>query len=60
MENKDLYTIQEVADLLKVGPPTVKKYIKDGKIKAVRLSIRTIRILRAEIAYLLPKTEETK
>lgn len=35
MEN--LYTRQEVADLLKVQVPVIDRYIKSGKLKAAKL-----------------------
>lgn len=53
MEYKDLYKIEEVAELLRVDDKTVKRYIRLGKMKVVRLSHQTVRIPRAEIEYLL-------
>jgi len=37
-------SVNQVADELGVCPKTVYRYIKDGKIKAVRLSERCIRV----------------
>lgn len=33
----ELYTINQVAILLKVHPLTVRRYIREGKLKAVRV-----------------------
>ncbi len=37
MENNEFYTVEQVADLLKVHWQTVLNYIKSGKLKAVKL-----------------------
>ncbi|MCL5675548.1 MAG: helix-turn-helix domain-containing protein [Patescibacteria group bacterium] len=37
MENNEFYTVEQVADLLKVHWQTVLNYIKNGKLKAVKL-----------------------
>jgi excisionase family DNA binding protein len=37
MENKEFYTVEQVAELLKVHWQTVLNYIKNGKLKAVKL-----------------------
>jgi excisionase family DNA binding protein len=42
------YTIQEVAEDLRVHEQTVKRWIKAGKIKVIRLGHRTIRITEDE------------
>jgi excisionase family DNA binding protein len=33
------YTVQEVAQALKVTPPTVRKFIKEKRIKAIRVGV---------------------
>jgi excisionase family DNA binding protein len=53
MYTQQLLTIQDVADLLKVDILTVRRYIKSGKIKAVKPSPRVVRILSSEVDYLL-------
>jgi excisionase family DNA binding protein len=55
MKQHYVYTIREVADLLRVDKQTIQRYIKEGKIKAVKLGTHIVRIPREEIAYLLPK-----
>jgi len=37
-------SVNQVADELGVCPDTVRRYIRDGKIKAARLSERCIRV----------------
>ena len=45
MEKPVVYTVKEVADILKVSTRTVKRMIKRGDIKAVKLG-GTVRIRR--------------
>ena len=52
-KNNNFFTVQEVAELLRVDHKTIRRYIKQGKIKAYKLSTQTIRIPRSEIEYLL-------
>ena len=44
-----LYTVQEVAAILKVDPRTVYRYINDGQLSAIRLSARKTRISRQDL-----------
>jgi excisionase family DNA binding protein len=44
-----LYTIQEIADLLQVHQLTVRRWIKEEKLKCLRLSERNIRISKTEL-----------
>lgn len=39
-----LLTVQEVAESLRVTDQTVRRYIKEGRLKAVKLNRRDIRI----------------
>lgn len=43
------YTVQEVADDLKVHVETVKRWIRAGKVKAIHLGHRTVRITEEEL-----------
>ena len=52
MIDKDYYTTKEVAEYLMVDVQTVRKYIREGKIKAEHLGARVIRIPRSSIEYL--------
>ena len=51
MENKQqsIYTIQEVAEIMRVHQDTVKKWIERGELSCVRLGHRTIRILQSDV-----------
>ncbi|AOZ63981.1 excise [Mycobacterium phage Baehexic] len=46
-------SIQQTAEYLGVHPNTVRNYIAEGKLKAVRLGPRLIRIERDSIEALL-------
>jgi excisionase family DNA binding protein len=53
---KPLYTPHEVAEMARVHPSTILNYIASGRLYAIRLSARTIRIpLRSVIALLEPE-----
>jgi len=41
---KNMYSIRQVADFLSVSVQTVKKLIENGRIKAIRVSDKAIRI----------------
>jgi excisionase family DNA binding protein len=51
-DREGFLTPAEVADLLGVTPDTVLGYVREGRLKAVRLSSRTIRFRREDIAAL--------
>lgn len=53
----DILTTKEAADILRVSTLTIKRYIKQGKIKAIKLSTHTLRIPASEIEHLYPKNE---
>jgi len=42
------YTIEEVADMLRVSTPTVRKLIKEKRLKAVRIGLQ-IRIKKEDL-----------
>jgi len=52
-----VYTVNDVAKMLRIDHQTVRRYIKAGKIKAIRFS-GNIRIAATEIDYLLEKGQE--
>ena len=43
------YTMAQVAEELQVSLRTVMRWVKDGKIKVVRLGYRTVRITEEEL-----------
>lgn len=55
MERK-YYTIQEFADDLRVSPRTVRNWIRNGLITAVRIGPRTVRIEHGEIAKVIRRS----
>lgn len=55
----EVYTVQEVAEKLKVDPETIRRYINDGKLKASKLGNR-YRITDVQIREFLKDTETEK
>lgn len=49
LSEQRLYTTDEVAELLKVDPESVRRYVRSGKLKAVKLSGKFIRIDRIDL-----------
>jgi excisionase family DNA binding protein len=45
---EEIYTIEEVADILKVSQQTVRKLIREKKLRTVRVGVQ-IRIRQSEI-----------
>lgn len=45
---KDLYTVKEVTELLGLSERTVRRYIADGKLKAIKV-LGNIRITKEEL-----------
>lgn len=52
-------TIQEAADHYKVHPGTIKRYIKEGKLKASKPSAHVVRICLSELDKLGEDREES-
>jgi excisionase family DNA binding protein len=50
---KQMYTIAEVAALLRFSEQTIREWARSGQIKAVRPGLRAWRIPRAEVERLL-------
>lgn len=50
---QDLYTVQETAELLRLNPNTVYKWIRAGKLERVKISPRAVRVTAESIARLL-------
>jgi excisionase family DNA binding protein len=48
----ELLTVQETAALLKVAPITVRRFIEDGRLPAVRIG-KSVRIEKADVQQLL-------
>lgn len=43
------YTTEEVADMLKVNTESVRRWVRDGKLRAVKLSGKFIRISQEDL-----------
>jgi excisionase family DNA binding protein len=54
---KAFYSPAEVAEMIDVHPTTILNYIRDGKLFAVQLSERTIRIPARSVQRLLAPDE---
>ncbi len=48
MEDEKFYTIKEVAELLKVSDGAVRKWLKSGKLKGIKLG-RIWRIKKSDL-----------
>jgi len=57
IDKKQLYTTEETAEILKVSPVTIKRYIADDKIPSIKFNgIR--RIKGADLAKILNSTKK--
>jgi excisionase family DNA binding protein len=50
---KQVYTIAEVAEMLRFSEQTIREWARTGQIKAVRPGLRAWRVPRAEVERLL-------
>lgn len=48
-EDDEFVTVNDAAELLKLGPGTVRNYIRDGFLPARRIGPRTVRILAGDL-----------
>jgi excisionase family DNA binding protein len=55
--NDELLTVEQVAAELQLHPDTVRRYIRERKLKAVRLSSTNMRIRRSELDRFLKERE---
>lgn len=51
----ELFTIEQSAEVLKVDPRTIRRYIDDGSLAAYQLGPRNIRIRMKDLQELLQK-----
>ena len=45
----DLLTVEEAADILRVSRPTIRRWVKAGRLPAIRVGPRHLRIRRGEL-----------
>jgi len=55
--NDELLTVEQVAAELQLHPDTVRRYIRERKLRAVRLSSTNMRIRRSELDRFLKERE---
>lgn len=53
----ELLTVEEVADILKLHVDTIRRYVRERKLKAVRLSATQLRIRRSELDRFVKERE---
>ena len=53
----ELLTIEEVADILQLHPDTIRRYVRERKLKAVRLSATQLRVKRSELDRCIKERE---
>ena len=56
----ELLTVEQVASELQLHPDTVRRYIRENKLRAVRLSARDLRVRRSELDRFLRERETDK
>jgi excisionase family DNA binding protein len=55
--NDELLTVEQVAERLQLHPDTVRRYVREGKLRAVRLSSTALRIRSSELDRFLKERE---
>ncbi len=56
---KELYTIDELADFLRVSPRTIRRYLKDGKIKGFKVNGKAWRFSDDEVARFIKEQQDS-
>ncbi len=59
MMNDDLLTIRDVAAILHKSPRTIYRYVRDGRLKAVRITPHDTRVPRSALAHFLSTQQAT-
>jgi excisionase family DNA binding protein len=54
----ELLTIDEVAAVLKLHPDTIRRYIREKKLKSTRVGSTAIRVRRSELDRFIREGEE--
>lgn len=47
-EHRTFYTLEEISQMLKVPTRTVKRFISTGKLKAIRVGYKSLRIEKSQ------------
>ena len=53
IDNRQLYTLIEAANLLRISPSTIRRWWKEGKIKVIRIYGNKPRVTQDEMDRLL-------
>jgi excisionase family DNA binding protein len=53
IDNRQLYTLFEAANLLRISPSTIRRWWKEGKIKVIRIYGNKPRVTQDEMDRLL-------
>lgn len=58
LENKPLLSVKEAADIVGTCQNTIRNWIAQSKLPAVRVGVRLIRIRRADLATMITEVGE--
>ena len=56
----ELLTVEQVASELQLHPDTIRRYIREKKLQAVRISNTALRVRRSELDRFLKERETDK
>ena len=56
---KELYTINELADFLRVSPRTIRRYLKDGKINGFKVNGKEWRFSDEEVSRYIQEQQKS-
>ena len=57
LQNKDFYTVDEVAEILNVTRNTVYFFIRNKKLNAVKMSRKLIRVKREDLEEFIKRSK---
>jgi excisionase family DNA binding protein len=55
--DNELLTVEQVAAALQMHPDTIRRYIRERKLRAVRISATALRVRRSELNRFLRERE---
>lgn len=54
----EIVTVDEIAEVLRVENPTVRRWIRDGHLHGIRLGQRLVRVYKDDLRAFLLKADE--
>jgi len=60
MQDEELLTVDEAAEIMKVHPRTIRGYVNSGELAVVMIGKREYRIRRSELNRFIREKEERK